>query len=292
VTPNTVAPSPAVIRSGAGRFVEAEVTVTLSAGSSRHSGGVTIAGIGTIAPRSVKSELLAAAVAEAGFHIEATAAWADADQLFDDSTWQVGVVLSPWKQEIGARCESLAPSARDTGVVDTVLRSPAGTMGFNTNTWAAQTALEVVTGGRTPDRVLLVGSGASTGSVALAARRTWPASELVITARSAAPAMALADRFGGRFVPAPEIADSAADTYQVVVNTTTWGETDASEAEPFGIDLAAVFAPGVALFDLNNRIGSLPQQAMAAGCLVVSGAIMQRVTNACRAALLTYAAPA
>ena len=73
------------------------------------------------------------------------------------------------------------------------------------------------------------------------------------------------------------------------MNTTTWGETDTSEAEPFGIDLAGVFLPGGRLFDLNNRISGLQHQALACGCAVISGSVMQRVTNACRAALLLYA---
>ena len=73
----------------------------------------------------------------------------------------------------------------------------------------------------------------------------------------------------------------------VVVNTTTWGETDASEADPFGVRHRELLAPGVRFFDLNNRVGSLPLQALQAGCTVMSGALMQRVTNASRAALLS-----
>jgi shikimate dehydrogenase len=78
--------------------------------------------------------------------------------------------------------------------------------------------------------------------------------------------------------------------YDLVVNTTTWGETEASEAEPLGLALVGVLAPGVRLFDLNNRVGALPVEALTAGCVVASGSIMQRVTNASRAALLAYAA--
>lgn len=75
-----------------------------------------------------------------------------------------------------------------------------------------------------------------------------------------------------------------------MVNTTTWGETEASEAEPLGIDLGGVLKAGVRVFDLNNRVGALPVQALSSGCAVLSGGLMQRVTNASRAALLAYAA--
>ena len=72
----------------------------------------------------------------------------------------------------------------------------------------------------------------------------------------------------------------------VVVNTTTWGETEASEAEPLGIDLDGVLQTGCAFFDLNNRVGTLAVQALQAGCAVISGTVMQKVTNASRAALV------
>ena len=49
-----------------------------------------------------------------------------------------------------ARCDALAPSALSTGVVDTILRSSVGTIGFNTNTWSAMSALEVLTGEAQP----------------------------------------------------------------------------------------------------------------------------------------------
>jgi shikimate dehydrogenase len=69
-----------------------------------------------------------------------------------------------------------------------------------------------------------------------------------------------------------------------VVNTTTIGETD--DATPPAFDLASAFAPGVRYFDLNNRTSALQSTALAAGCAVLSGALMQRVTNALRVALL------
>jgi shikimate dehydrogenase len=105
-----------------------------------------------------------------------------------------------------------------------------------------------------------------------------------VAARSFEGAEALAREFPGLAVYEPGSA-----WLDVVVNTTTWGETEASEAEPMGIDLDGVFQPGCAFFDLNNRVGSLPLQALQAGCAVISGAVMQRVTNASRAALVTFA---
>jgi shikimate dehydrogenase len=287
-----------VIADGARRFVEAEIS-QLSEGDvdptvgglvarSPRAGTVDIAGIGTTAAKAVRGALLAQAIAAEGYTLGATTPRSDPTDLFADRSWRLGVVLSPWKQEVGDGCDGLAPSARHTGVVDTILRTAVGAVGFNTNTWAAMSALEVLTGDTVPGAVLLLGAGASAASVALALTRAWPDCQIGIAARSPAPAQALAERYGGRLVEDMSPADALSVHWDVVVNTTTWGETEESEAEPLGIDLEGVLRPGGRLFDLNNRIGALQHRALAAGCAVVSGGVMQRVTNASRAALLAF----
>ncbi|MDX6328221.1 MAG: shikimate dehydrogenase, partial [Streptomycetaceae bacterium] len=75
----------------------------------------------------------------------------------------------------------------------------------------------------------------------------------------------------------------------LIINTTTWGETDASEAGEFAFPFEGLAAPGNGFFDLNNRTSSLQATALRAGMNVMSGTFMQRVTNACRAALLKAA---
>ncbi len=302
------APGYGIIRDGAARFLSSEVENPdvqnldlqnafpllgklaadrpVADGEGQH---VDIAAIGTMAPKAVRGELLASAIAERGFYLASATALSSPEELFEDTVWQLGVVLSPWKQQIGKRCDALAPSALATGVVDSVLRSPLGIVGFNTNTWAAMTALEVLTAGTSPRRLLLLGSGASARSVALSVGRKWPGCDLVIAARSRGPAQQLADNFNGQLLEDLAGSTAAGLPWDVVVNTTTWGETGNSEAEPFGIDLAGVFRPGGRVFDLNNRISDLQHQALGCGCAVISGSVMQRVTNACRAALLHYA---
>ena len=285
----------ALVLGGADRFLRAEVdplglvpvdVETAGDGARAGVAGVAVAGIGTTAAQAVHGPLLADALGALGYRVASATALATPAELVADRSWRLGVVLSPWKREVGEHCDRLAPSAELTGVVDTVIRTNVGTVGFNTNTWAASSALEVLMAGTVPRRILVLGAGASSRSVALAARRAWPQCELVISARSQAAAEALAAQFSG---VAGDSASSGA-LPDVVVNATTWGETEASEAEPLGIDVTGVFAPGVRLFDLNNRVGALPVQALQAGCTVLSGSVMQRVTNASRAALLGFAA--
>jgi shikimate dehydrogenase len=305
VTPSTV------ISEGAQRFLDAEVESPGAQGNipllaklagvrpgPEHDGQpandgqpVNIAAIGTTAARAVHGELLSQAITARGYHLGAKTALSSPDELFDEPAWQLGVVLSPWKRDVGARCDALAPSALSTGVVDTVLRSSFGTIGFNTNTWSAMSALEVLAGEAEPRSLLMLGAGASARSVALAVGRRWPGCAVVIAARSRRPAEDLAQSCGGQLLEDLGGGAPAQGAWDVVVNTTTWGETDSSEAEPFGIHLEGVFQPGGRLFDLNNRISALQHQALTAGCAVVSGSVMQRVTNASRAGLLPYAGP-
>jgi shikimate dehydrogenase len=268
--------TPDPIAAGVARFLSAEA-VTAGAGGPRP---IRIAAVGTTAEQVVRSALLAEAVAHEGFTLAGATSRSDPDDLFTDESWGLAIVLSPWKRELGRYCDRLAPAARSTDVVDTVVRGAEDVCGYNTNTWAAQTALELLVAGQAPERLLVLGTGASARSVALAVARAWPGCRLVFGARSGPAAVELAERYGGQTL------DGSAGAFDCVVNTTTWGETEDSELEPFPIDLDGLLRPGVGFFDLNNRIGALQHQALAAGCRVVSGSVMQRVTNACRAALL------
>ncbi|MGV9803067.1 hypothetical protein ACWDTP_33935 [Mycobacterium sp. NPDC003449] len=245
-------------------------------------GPTVIAGIGTTAAHALKGRLLHDALAAAGIDLAGTRNFADPVELLGDSGWSLALVLSPWKQDVAARVPALAPSAEGTGVVDTIVREAAGSVGVNTNSWAAQAAMETLMGGRNPESVLVLGSGGSSNSVALACRRAWPDTRLIGSARNAEALSVWARRFGAESVTPEALGDVPPG---LVVNTTTWGETDASEADPFGFDFARVTAPGNQFFDLNNRVSTLQTSALRAGMNVMSGTFMQRTTNACRAAL-------
>jgi shikimate dehydrogenase len=276
-----------MIAAGVQRFLATEIAgaATPDAPVEAERPAVGVAAIGTTAATAVHGELLSQALAAAGLRLASAEAYGGPEELLASRQWHLGLVLSPFKRDVSGECDALSPSAAATGVVDTVVRGARGVIGFNTNTWAARSALEVLTGGAVPASVLLLGAGASARSVALAVTRAWPGCELVVAARSGAAATELAARFGAGILDQRRTGGTDRSSWDVIVNTTTWGETEASESQPFGIDLSGVLAPGRRLFDLNNRISSLQQDALRSGCAVVSGAAMQRVTNACRAAL-------
>ena len=250
---------------------------------------VVIAGIGTTAPHALNGQLLRDALDHANIALQDTTAYPSPDALLADHRWDLALVLSPWKRQVSAQTDALTSSAHRTGVVDTLVRDHEGhTLGVNTNSWAAQAAMETVTGGQTPTAVLVLGSGGSAHSVALGCRRAWPHTRLVGSARNAADLAEWAASFDAETAtPAavPGFFTHSAPT--LIVNTTTWGETEASESAPFAFAFEQLLAPGNSYFDLNNRVSALQLTALRNGLSVMSGTFMQRATNACRAALLT-----
>ncbi|NKY34516.1 hypothetical protein HGA13_15750 [Nocardia speluncae] len=246
-----------------------------------------IAGIGTTAPRALHGTLLLDALTAHDIEITDSVVFPDPAALLADSNWDLALVLSPWKQEVAGLIHAHTGSAARTGVVDTLLRSGELTTGVNTNSWAAQAAMETVLGGRTPSSVLVLGAGGSSNSVALACRRAWPGAQLIGSARDATALASWAAGFGAEPVAPDGLKARFAEAAPaLVVNTTTWGETDESEQQPFVFDFGELTAPGNSYFDLNNRVSALQTAALRAGMNVMSGTFMQRVTNACRAALL------
>ncbi len=200
-----------VVEEGAQRFLRAEVDplglALMPQPAELRRTGVAVAGTGTTAPKAVRGALLVEALAALGYPIASATAYASPGELMADPSWQLGVVLSPWKRDVGPSCDRLAASAGVTGVVDTVLRTPTGTVGFNTNTWAALSALELLMGGTEPGSILLLGSGASARSVALAVQRAWPTCRLTVRARSREAALSLVEQFPGLVVEASSTGD-------------------------------------------------------------------------------------
>src|SRR5439155_1218510 len=85
-------------------------------------------------------------------------------------------------------CARVAPAAARSRVVDTVLRTVDGTLGVNTNAYAAAEALRQLTGPAPVDRVLVAGTGAAARSVGYATHLLFPNCQLGYIGRSTAAA--------------------------------------------------------------------------------------------------------
>lgn len=239
-----------------------------------------IAGIGTVAPKAVMSPLLHGRLAAAGVTVAAAVPFETPAALTASEAWSLALVLSPYKREAGRLCDTLTLTAALTGAVDTMVRAGGLTLGVNTNAFAVEGALRQLLAGARPTRVLVAGTGATARSAAVGARRLDRDVEIAFIGRTLERADQIVSDLGfGR-----AIADAAAYAPDLMVNTTTVGEAD--DRATLAFDLASAFGPGVRYFDVNNRVSELQLSALASGCLVMSGIVMQTVTNGLRAALL------
>lgn len=242
---------------------------------------VRVSGVGTVVAAALQSTSLHHAFrsSEVGLRIVAPAG--GPQELVDRRDWNLGLVLSPFKQDVLAYCDKLSRTAGESGAVDTLIRCGGRTWGLNTNAAAASATLKMLLGLQAPRRVLLIGTGASSRSLICALRRDYSEASVYIWGRSIDRVKALLHRWPDLH-HAVEPADAQAD---LVVNATTVGQV--TDDLPQNFTPVASLRPGVRFLDLNNRFGTLQERAVSAGCLVCSGTLMQGVTNAIRASIFS-----
>lgn len=246
-------------------------------------GAPEVAAVGTIAAEALAREGFRGQVSRALGAGARLRAYEDLESLAKSPSWALALVLSPHKREVAGMCDELAPTAAETGVVDTLVCIPGRVLGLNTNTYAAESALGQLLGAGSPKRALLAGTGATARSVLVAIRRLLPTTWVGVAGRSREKAARLAGEFGSADV----VDDPRAAGADLIINSTTVGQRDDRDRIEF--DLEGGFAPGVRFFDLTNRLSSLQAAAIAAGCVVASGVFMQRVTDGLRMGLLAGA---
>jgi shikimate dehydrogenase len=262
---------------------ELAVHVDMHAPHVKGGRSLVIAGIGTVARSMIAGIPFAHLMTEAGVEFTGGKNSETPADLLADATWDMGLSFSPWKEQLFDLLDHTSVSANATHAVDTVARTGTGVVGMNLNGSAATYALRTATRGARPARMVILGSGPSSRSVAWGARQAWGDDlDLVVSARSATAGKSCAKMFKATFV-APDDLDYAGSS--IVVNSTSWGETTESENAPFAFDLARMVGPGDVVLDLNTRVSSLVSVALGRGAAVASGATMRTFNNACRAAI-------
>lgn len=243
-------------------------------------GQPSIAAIGTIADKAIRSPLLLDSLEAASVEVLRMEAYRTQSDLSRDSRWTLALVLSPYKQSVAAICQSVTPTADKTGVVDTVFRSTNGLVGINTNAFAAAEAIKQLVGDQPPQCVLIMGTGASSRSVGVGLHDIYPQTDLAFMGRSMNKAERVITDIGvGRV-----LGEGPLFSPDLVINATTVGQTD--DIESLDFDISTFLHSGVRYFDLNNRVSELQQVAKASGCIVSSGVPMQILTNSLRVAIL------
>jgi len=180
-------------------------------------------------------------------------------------------VTVPHKEAAAALCTRLAPRARACGAANTLVRTPGGFAGDNTDGDGLLAALRAQRFAPRSARVLLVGAGGSARSVAHAFARAG-VEELVVANRTPARAAALVrslGRRGARAAGLDVLADAATlAALDLVVNCTS-----ASLADGALPALPRIGRPGrlLACDLMYGKPSRFLTQARAAGCRVMDG---------------------
>jgi len=101
--------------------------------------------------------------------------------VMDDQSFSGLSVTMPLKYEAFSLSDSYSAEAKRTGVVNTLVRSPDGWVGHNTDALGFAKCFNRVSD---PKRIAIVGSGATARSAALALSRMFPAAKLSIVGRT------------------------------------------------------------------------------------------------------------
>lgn len=270
----------AYVRSAIDRFETTEAAALPQITRVRPS----IAAVGSVAGKSLASPLLRERLACESIEPEAYRPYTDLEDLFWRTDWSLALVLSPFKQAVQNSCNDLTASAERSGVVDTILQDESGKrIGVNTNVLGAAWAIRHLMGGARPGRCLIAGTGASARSCLVGLRDLYGEVEIGVLGRSPDRTTTIAKEFSVAVVE--DIGNYAPD---LVINATTVGETQDDEPQ---FPLEKALSIGTRYFDLNNRTSALQVQALARGCVTLSGILMQSVVNALRVHLLARSRP-
>lgn len=180
-------------------------------------------------------------------------------------------VTHPFKQDVMAHLDRLAPEAEAIGAVNTVVFGKDGSVGHNTDSWGFAESFRREMAGSSLDRVVQFGAGGAGAAVAYALMELG-VSDLAITDCNEAKAQDLAgrmrERFGARVRAETDVA-AAVSTAGGIVNTSPVGMAK-YPGIPFDVTLlqARHWVSEVIYFPAETE---LLRRARALGCRTLSG---------------------
>ena len=215
-----------------------------------------------------------------GIDVVYTAARVPADRFGDalaglHALGAVGAnVTVPHKKAAYARAETLGPMARASGAVNTLVRTPTGWSGHNTDVDGFAEPLRALGADLSGARAVVIGAGGAARATVLALREGFGLDRVDVAARRIAQAERLVDELGIGDAELRAVGLDAADlvTPALVVNATSVGMHGA-EATPCP---GARFREGQIVYDLvyGPAPTRLVRDARAAGAQAIDGLAM------------------
>jgi 3-dehydroquinate dehydratase/shikimate dehydrogenase len=183
-------------------------------------------------------------------------------------------VTAPHKTAIMSELDSIEPTARELGAVNTVVVEGDALCGYNTDARAALAPLAGLLTLRDA-RVAVLGAGGAARAVLWSLRESG--ARAAVFARSTERARATAENFDA---PCHGLDGASFDDFDLVVNTTPLGTRGAREAETPAE--AAQLRGARAAYDLVYNPGEtrFMREARAAGCEIIVGGLAMLVAQA------------
>jgi Shikimate 5-dehydrogenase len=209
-----------------------------------------------------------------------------------DATGAVGASLNvPLKEAILEKLSFISPEVEAIGACNTLVRTPEGWAGYNTDVEAFEKALQEFLGREDLKglRATLVGGGSLAKATAQVLAKLG-ATTLVLN-RAVAKARSLAARYGFAYGPCSEYsADLVADHSDLIIQASRVGMEGEEQGDP--LDWYD-FTGREAVFELINRPErtALLERAERYGCKTVNGWKMLRYQSAAQFKLWTGAEP-
>ncbi len=184
---------------------------------------------------------------------------AEALELFNRLDLQGMSVTAPFKQDIMPLLDEVEDAAARIGGVNTVVRTPKGIKGYNTDHTGVALSLRnrgVSPGGK---RCVVLGAGGAGRAAVFALVKNE--AEVTLVNRTYEKAHQVARDLGCAFEPIGRLPELLAET-DIFVSTLS-----------STIDLvpAQWLHPGLTVFDANYKTSALIEKAEAGGCLVIKG---------------------
>lgn len=175
-------------------------------------------------------------------------------------------VTAPHKTAVRPHLDSIEPSAREIGAVNTILVQGEELRGFNTDVTAFVKTLKERLGTLDGLRCAVIGAGGAARGVLWGLRQEG--ARATVYAREEAKAKPVAENFGAGFAP---LAEASFDGFNVVINTTPLGTRGPLEALTPATTLQLRGARLAYDLVYNPAETSFLRAARAAGCETMNG---------------------
>lgn len=188
------------------------------------------------------------------------------DGLRDASVLGANVTV-PHKQAVMPLLDEVSEIARQIGAVNTIVKTPAGLFGDNTDAYGFRRSVDLIYPDQAVENAVVLGAGGAARAV-IASLREMGVARIVLTNRTHGRAESLGAEFGAEVVPWEEVARRAFPQADLLVNATALGWHDEIPIDDSALDL---LPDGGLVVDLTYRATPLLMAAAKRGLSTMDG---------------------